>query len=223
MADQRYPLSIQNFTPQTPEEHKANLVELERWGNTLPFDYTVGWTSLVHPIAPYVGQIIFETDTTKTMQWSGTAWLCIARISGADAYTPTCYFNTTALTLGNGTLVASYNAIGNWIDVQFTLSFGTTTNLNGGTGGFNFTTPAGFTPQHSLGTSNPYAPVGTASIIQNAIGRTSRIAVVANDLAIDRVVFMDEAWGGGVVSESAPFTANQNGNTFLALLRYRWQ
>lgn len=36
--DRRYPLNLPTFLPATPAEHQRNLVELERWANTLPLN-----------------------------------------------------------------------------------------------------------------------------------------------------------------------------------------
>lgn len=38
MPDNRYRLELPTFLPTTPDEHQANLREIERWGNTLPLD-----------------------------------------------------------------------------------------------------------------------------------------------------------------------------------------
>lgn len=36
--DRRFWLNLPTFRPTTPEDHQANLVELERWANTLPLN-----------------------------------------------------------------------------------------------------------------------------------------------------------------------------------------
>lgn len=34
-------------------------------------------TSTTRPSAPYAGQMVYETDTTRTVTWSGTAWVSV--------------------------------------------------------------------------------------------------------------------------------------------------
>jgi hypothetical protein len=61
---------------------------------------STGWrpgvcTSSTRPTAPYEGQVIYETDTDKSLVWNGSAWLYLStpqttEIGGAwVSYTPT--------------------------------------------------------------------------------------------------------------------------------------
>lgn len=76
-------------------------------------------TAANRPLAPYEGQIIYETDTDRTLQWTGTAWDRLNRsgtfpnflvflsggngasVSGATiAYNSTLYDDTSSVSSG---------------------------------------------------------------------------------------------------------------------------
>ena len=46
-------------------------------------------TSTTRPTAPYEGQMIYETDTDKTLFWNGSAWVNVNSVSPAFTGTPT--------------------------------------------------------------------------------------------------------------------------------------
>lgn len=46
-------------------------------------------TSTTRPTAPYEGQMIYETDTDKTLFWNGSAWVNINSVSPEFTGTPT--------------------------------------------------------------------------------------------------------------------------------------
>lgn len=46
-------------------------------------------TSTTRPTAPYEGQMIYETDTDKTLFWNGTAWVNVNSVSPDFTGTPT--------------------------------------------------------------------------------------------------------------------------------------
>jgi hypothetical protein len=181
-------------------------------------------TSSARPtIGLYAGRMIYESDTTKTMQYDATnsRWMCIARLSGVDTYTPTLRFGATAATVGNGTLYGNYWAIGNMIDVSFNIAWGTTSSKNGGSGTFTFTLPSGFPMSWNVA-SNPFPMLGNMQCINAGVGRTARFAINYTDGGSDYVAFGDMVYGQGLVSDTSPFTNLANGNSFHAVLRYRW-
>lgn len=46
-------------------------------------------TSTTRPTAPYEGQMIYETDTDKTLFWNASAWVNVNSVSPAFTGTPT--------------------------------------------------------------------------------------------------------------------------------------
>lgn len=72
-GDGRWRLALPRTDPTLSD---AERTVLERWANTLPIDayMPTGWTSTVHPRDPYIGQIIYESDTQRLWRWNGTAW-----------------------------------------------------------------------------------------------------------------------------------------------------
>ena len=84
-------------------------------------------TSTTRPASPYQGQVIFETDTNKTLVWNGSAWVIPnSNIVGETvAYTPTW----TGITVGNGTNTGYYQVINKFIHVEGKLTFGSTTSI----------------------------------------------------------------------------------------------
>jgi hypothetical protein len=39
-------------------------------------------TSTTRPVVPYTGQTIFETDTSRILSWSGSAWVGVSSLNG---------------------------------------------------------------------------------------------------------------------------------------------
>ena len=116
------------FRLSMPRDEASTLTEperivLERWGNTLPVDayMPTGWTSTLRPGTPYVGQTIYESDTTRTMQWSGTAWRCIARISGTDTFSTTRIDQGASTSIAHTVSYSQYREVAGTVDWWFKL------------------------------------------------------------------------------------------------------
>lgn len=103
-------------------------------------------TSSTRPSSPVEGMTIYETDTDRTMQYSGAAWLTFHE--PWTSYTPTtAAFNlstgagSTTFAAGTGTSSGAYMRIGRMVHVNYTFTAGTGwTNPAAGEGLF-FTVP----------------------------------------------------------------------------------
>ena len=99
---------------------------------------STGWrpgvcTSSTRPTAPYEGQVIYETDTDKTLVWNGSSWLYLStpqttEIGAWQTYTPT-WVN---ITIGNGTVVARYTVVNKTVTVQVKFTLGSTSVIGSG-------------------------------------------------------------------------------------------
>lgn len=74
----------------------------------------------------YEGLHIWETDTDRWWVYDGTGWIIMAEPT--VSYTPTL----TNITLGTGTVSASYHRSDGWCDYSLRLTFGSSTSIAGG-------------------------------------------------------------------------------------------
>lgn len=79
-------------------------------------------TSTTRPASPTEGLTIYETDTDYYKGYSGTAWEDGLKLGAWVDWTPTL----TNLTLGNGTLGASYAKVGRTVMYRFRFVLGST-------------------------------------------------------------------------------------------------
>jgi hypothetical protein len=106
---------------------------------------STGWrpgvcTSGTRPTAPYEGQQIYETDTDKTLVWSGSAWLYLStpqttEIGAWASFTPAW----SGITVGNGTNTGVYALQNKMLFVKTKFVMGSTSAM---TGFPTFTLPA---------------------------------------------------------------------------------
>jgi len=66
-------------------------------------------TSSTRPTTPYEGQVIYETDTNRTLVWDNAAWISLAQSAGSGLVKikPTSVSGTGASLLDNGTVKVS--------------------------------------------------------------------------------------------------------------------
>lgn len=91
------------------------------------------------PSNPYLGQIIYETDTGYLRVWDGANWDYLSQsqdgttnIKASDIGTYTSYTPTLGnVTLGNGTRDFAYTQIGKFVHVQGRFTLGTTSDVTG--------------------------------------------------------------------------------------------
>jgi hypothetical protein len=84
-------------------------------------------TSTTRPGSPNEGMTIYETDTDKTFQYTGTVWRSIAALDVWDTFTPT-WVN---LTVGNGTTTGRFIRLGRLTVIRGRVVFGSTTAITG--------------------------------------------------------------------------------------------
>lgn len=111
-------------------------------------------------------------------------------------YTPTVVFGTTAITLGNGTLVGRYTLIGDTVHALVRLTWGSTTNLNSGTGNLNIALP------FSYNTAFLNQSIGTAYLLDNSATTSYRRIAIATDT--EKVQLSDLA--GTIVNDTNVFS-----------------
>lgn len=134
-------------------------------------------------------------------------------------YTPTLYFGTNVITVGNGTLTATYTVTGAFIDVNVTCLWGTTSSA-AGSGTLHITTPSGY---NVLPTSTSFAVLGGASFLNTGVGRGYGFAVQDNDRGAGFVSFTNQnEYPHTFYTNSSPYTQLVSANSFAATLRYRW-
>ena len=59
-------------------------------------------TSSTRPASPYQGQVIYETDTKKTLAYSGSAWDILSDMGAWTTWTPTITADTGTFTTVSG-------------------------------------------------------------------------------------------------------------------------
>lgn len=162
-------------------------------------------TSATHPVNPFVGMLIFETDTDNTLIWDGTTWRVI-QTGAPTPYTSTWSSSGAAVSLGSGggagVLSASYTKIGRTYNVKIELYGGSATTW--GTGTYSLTLPVaadvGGVP------SGQFAYVGT--ILASNAGNTQFYTMGA---LIDQST---PTKVNGVVNASAAFWGQGTPTTF---------
>ena len=95
---------------------------------------TIICTSSTRPASPFVGQQIYETDTSLNYQWNGTAWVVSAQLGAWTAWTPTFSGATNF-----GVTFARYMQVGKTVTWQATL---TTSGVPVSSGQYQLTLPA---------------------------------------------------------------------------------
>jgi hypothetical protein len=83
-------------------------------------------TSSTRPASPYDGQVIYETDTDKTLVWNGTGWVFLstsrANPGGLDLVSSGSFTLQTTVSLPTGTFTSTYRNYKVIFDVTSTTS-----------------------------------------------------------------------------------------------------
>lgn len=88
--------------PTDGENYDVDIVNV----NSDAIDQAIGArniTSTTRPATPYIGQLIFETDTKRALVWEGSRWMII---TGSDL--PLARMRVTALSIGNSPLLPNW-------------------------------------------------------------------------------------------------------------------
>jgi hypothetical protein len=97
-------------------------------------------TSSTRPASPFEGQVIYETDTDKTLVYNGSAWGIISDVAGWTTYTPTITASTNPNLGSTGSIVGKYQQIGKTVFGRIKFAFGGT-GISAGSGGYSFLLP----------------------------------------------------------------------------------
>lgn len=86
-----------------------------------PDEYVAIVTSGTRPSDPYLGQIIYETDTdTYTGRGAGPVWQSAVPLGAWTSWVPTW----TNLTVGSGTVIAKYQKVGRMVNFRIKFTYG---------------------------------------------------------------------------------------------------
>lgn len=91
----------------------------------------------------YVGQRIYETDTSRELTYDGTGWIIMSEPS--QSWTPASYSN---LTIGNATVAGYSHRSDGHCDIGLKITFGSTTSIGAGS-------PTYLTLPYEMHTTNP--------------------------------------------------------------------
>lgn len=152
-------------------------------------------TSSTRPASPYEGQVIYETDTDKTLVWNGTTWIVTAHSGAWQAWSPTY----TNLTIGNGTVIARYSQVGKTVTFVFEFTLGSSGSSVG-------SAPAISLPVVGATVVNSW--LGTARYLDNGVTNyAGAVAILSNGIRPQTLVSSGtyaEIQGG--ITATAPFT-----------------
>lgn len=158
------------------------------------------------------GTLYFTTAATAI-------WLA-DNVSKFTSYTPTLAFSANAIAIGNGTISANYIVNGPYIDVDVSVTFGSTSS-GAGAGTLYFSLPSGYGA--AAATSGAFRPLGTHGLFQSGVQRGHGIAINDTTTNANYVGFTNSnSFGETYVTNASPFTMIQNGNGFDVNLHYRW-
>lgn len=172
---------------------------------------TIICTSSTRPASPFAGQVIYETDTSLSYTYNGSAWVQTGNVGAWTSYTPTW----TGLSVGNGTQNCAYTQIGKTVHARVRLTFGSTTSV---TGNPAFTLPVNAA---SYFASPQYQTIGTAALMDGGTGYNGFL--VTNSASSVMLATIDATAGTSrnliLVTSAAPFAWN-SGDTMAAHFFY---
>ena len=87
-------------------------------------------TSTTRPASPYDGQVIYETDTNRSLVWNGSSWDILSDMGAYTSYSPTVTSSSGTITTV-GAVTAYYQQIGKTVFVHFSVTI-TTVGTAGG-------------------------------------------------------------------------------------------
>ena len=87
-------------------------------------------TSSTRPASPYDGQVIYETDTNRTLAFNGSTWDILSDMGAWTAYTPTVTSSGGSITTV-GAVSAVYQQVGKTVFVNFSVAITTVGTASG--------------------------------------------------------------------------------------------
>lgn len=121
----RFQLHIPNTIAKDIAAVNANLREVERWGNALPYNAVIVIPTGGARPSPVAGTIIYDAGILYIAD--GTNWISIAQPGAWTVWTPTI----TGWTAGNAVFDCAYTKIGRTWTARFQMTMGTTTAFAG--------------------------------------------------------------------------------------------
>jgi hypothetical protein len=154
-------------------------------------------TSGTRPSSPPTGMTIYETDTTRYMGWSGSAWRAIAQNGVTTSYTPVLTANTGNPVLGTGSVVSGRYILHNGTSCTYwgSIQFGTS-GVSAGTGQYFVSLPV------AAAASTPGPTVGPA-IVRDISGS---VIQSASAYLFSSATTLSLVYGGNVVTNASPWT-----------------
>jgi hypothetical protein len=140
---------------------------------------------MANPFPFVAGEVLTAADMNGIGEWT--------------SYTPTWTASTTNPTIGNGNLVARYARIQDLIQVQFHISFGTTTTA--GSGQYRVSLPV--TAATAI---SPYTAYGSGYILDSSAGAAYVTSVLVSNSSTTNVIMKITGSGFGDVTATSPFT-----------------
>lgn len=119
-------------------------------------------TSSTRPSSPPEGMLVYETDTNRMSQYSGSTWVQAHNLTSWNNYTPTLTSSATTPTLGSGsTASGAYTRMGAFIAGEALIQFGTS-GVNNGSGTYRFSLPV------TTGAGVANKPCGRAVLVDSS-------------------------------------------------------
>jgi hypothetical protein len=128
-------------------------------------------TSSTRPASPYDGQVIYETDTNKTLAFNGSAWDILSDMGAWTAWTPTVTADSGSFT----TVSATGRYVQSGKTVTGTAMITITTNGTAATA-VKFTPPVSMSGNYTVGTSVGFGREG--SVTGSSLNAEYRSALV---------------------------------------------
>ncbi len=144
----------------------------------------------------FEGLRIYETDTDRTLVYSGSAWVIL--LQPVATYTPTLA-GVAIGTGGSATNTANYGYAQGVLTIVGIIQFGTTAPTYPSTS-HTITLPATFTPAPAVAPN--YAPVGTCQMVAGGVAASGAVTLVSTTQV-----------RCGVWNSSATYVSNNNLNS----------
>lgn len=159
-----------------------------------PDDYIAIVTSGTRPADPYLGQVIYETDTdTLTARGAGPVWQSAVPLGAWTSWVPTW----TNLTVGSGTVIAKYQKVGRMVNFRIKFTYGAGSAVG--------TAPVFTLPFNTAADYQQEWPLGSLVMVDSGVKAYSGYVQV-NAVTQGLIRYDDGAGSFTTVSATVPFT-----------------